>query len=219
VSALRQSPSPRPRLRLLAPRAESARRAAPPLSLAGAPYRPGELPVALALQLSEPVAQAMNASAKALRLPVELTIRAGLEAARSLRFLAELAPGLEQTLPAELDAEGARQAPTLTVDARQLIAYAQLLLRGEPASVTRAGREGNVELLIPSGLARAWRLDACARGEALSGWASRLLSAAPCSATAWEAAAALRGAGLAEWIYACALSRNASASASPHSRA
>ena len=57
------------------------------VTLAGAPFRPGELPVAVALGLSAELAATANASAAAHRLPVELTLRASIDAARVVGFL------------------------------------------------------------------------------------------------------------------------------------
>lgn len=211
TGALRLVPSPpldRERLR------KTRRR----LTLAGSPHRPGELPVAVAVCLPANTVAWANRSAAEHRLPVELVLRASVDAARSVDFLAAQTSRTQTAIMAVLDGAAADHTTTLTAEGK-LMEYSRLLLRGEPASVTRIDAEGAAELLLPLELALAWRLDAGRTGQRLDRWAVELLASSPAEAIAWEAAAACCGRSLSEWAYACALSSIAVDRASPQSRA
>jgi len=188
------------------------------VTLAGAPYRPGELPVALAVRLPAERAEWANESAARSRLPVELILRASIDGARARDFLTAVTAHSRTAIAELLDAAAARLMATITAEGK-LSEYSRLLRRGEPASVTRINADGAAELLLPLELALAWRLDAANAGRPLEQWATGLLGCPPAEAIDWESAAASSGRSLGEWAYACALSSIAAVSASPHSRA
>jgi len=212
--------SPIPHLSLVpAPAAGRPRmaRRRPRVSLAGSPYRPGELPSALQITLADETAQEASRRARALQIPVELSIRAHVDAARAATWVVR-ATGWERPAIHDMlrrEAHALDSAPTTGVD---LLDYTRLVRQGEAASVTRAPSGRPLELLLPADLALAWRSDAAARGEALAEWVTSMLDLAPNDAPNWEAAAASRGLRLAEWAYACALERIAVSSTSPQSR-
>lgn len=189
------------------------------LTLAGAPYRPGELPVAVALGLPAEVTATANASAAAHCLPVELILRAGIDAAHAVGFLADQTARSRTVIVELLDTAAEHCGDTVTAEG-ELLEYSRLLRRGESASLTQLGADGRAELLLPLELALAWRLDAAREERELGRWATGLLRSAPAGAIGWEAAAASSGRRLGEWAYACALSRSSITidSASPQSR-
>jgi hypothetical protein len=197
---------------------ERLRRSQRRLTLAGAPYRPGELPVAVTVRLPANTVAWANTSAAAHRLPVELTLRASIDAARSVDFLAARTAPTQTAIMGLLDAAAAHRTATVTAEGK-LMEYSRLLLRGESASVTRIHADGSVELLLPLELALAWRLDAARAGQQFDLWAVELLGSPPAEAIGWESAAASSGRSLSEWAYACALSSIVADSASPQSRA
>jgi hypothetical protein len=201
--SLVRSPPQRPRLERKRAR----------VSLAGAPYRPGELPHPLALTLPGIITEDADRRARQRGLPVELVIRARVDAARAASLLA-LAGLPQETTTRLLD----QQADTLgwTLAPTTLVEYALLVRHGEPLSITKTPDGHPVELLLPLELAASWRLDAAAAGDTVERWAANLYSRAPTGALEWEAASAACGLRLAEWAYACALKRSACLSASPH---
>ncbi len=178
------------------------------VSLSGAPYRPGELPQPLALVLGNDLTERANRTARDHRLPVELAIRAGVDAARTITSLATAGFNCAAVVDT-LNGMTQSSSGSVTAEAT-LLEYARLLRRGEPAAVTTVRSDGSVELLLPLDLLLAWRLDAAAADMALDAWVADRFSSAPDDAVIWEAAAAARGLRVPEWGYACALSRSAS---------
>jgi hypothetical protein len=178
-----------------------------PLTLRGAPYRPGELPTVLAVQITSELAEHTNRQARVHQVPVELWLRASIDAARTLATLQRAILLDADTIVSELDRNAREFTPMLTGEV-ELLDYRRLLLFGEPASVTRVPASGRLELLLPAELVTAWRRDAAASRERLDGWVERQLRSAREEALAWEATAAACGARLAEWAYACMLRRS-----------
>jgi hypothetical protein len=185
------------------------------IALRGAPWRPGELPGALAIELSVEAAAAANAHAREGRVPVELWLRATIDGARVLEELA--APGEDAAFARRLDCSADRELARLGPGGA-LAEYALALVRGEPGSFSAVRRGGGVELCLPADLELAWRLAASARGQDLASWAASLARAPLGAPLRWEAAAAARGQRLAEWCYAVRLRASCVASAWPQAR-
>lgn len=179
-------------------------------SLRGAPWRPGELPGSLTIDLSLTAAAAANALARKLCVPVELLLRATIDGARVLEELAS--PGERGALGRQLDLCAERQLALLGPGGA-LAEYALALLHGEAGSFSAVDRNGTVELCLPADLELAWRLAANVRSEKLTSWAAARAFAPTGAPLRWEAAAAARGQRLSEWIYAMRLRASCTASA------
>lgn len=178
------------------------------VSLCGAPYRPGELPHPIRLTLDENARENANRAAQNRRLPVELVIRARVDAARTITSLT--AAGFDHvSVVGTLNEAATSSAGSVTAEA-SLLEYARLVHRGEAAALTSVRGDGSIELLLPLDLSLAWRLEARAALMTIDDWVAERFSTAPDDAVTWEAAAAARGLRVPEWGYACALSRSAS---------
>ncbi len=180
--------------------------------LADASFRPGELPVDVPLQLRRLVAERANCQAVSAGAPVELWVRAAIDAGRVVSAITTVRSPRAVEVVALLDEHAAAGLPMLCGSA-DLALYAEALRRGEPISVSRLGRDGEVELLVPEELALAWRCEASASGSPIDAWAMRMIELAPDGCLAWEASAAASGLRLAEWGYAYALRRLIASSA------
>ena len=181
-------------------------RAAPSsVRLWDASFRPGELPTALSLRLSSETVGRANDQAARAGAPVELWVRAALDAGRLMTALAPTGPAA-RSIVAALDEQATPSLSVLSAFS-DLALYAEALRRGEPTSVTQLGEDGEIELLVPEELAQAWSLEATENGSTIDCWATDMIAAAPDHALTWEAAAAASGLRLAEWGYACALRR------------
>jgi hypothetical protein len=83
-------------------------------------------------------------------------------------------------------------------------AYAGLLRRGGDGHSVTSPRS-RFSLLLPDQIASGWAITAANLGLPLPVWIGQRIRSAPSGVVAWEAAAAERGNGLGEWIYANAL--------------
>ncbi len=186
------------------------------MKLQGSPFRPGELPVVVALRLGAAARPRCEDAARGAGVPVALWLRAAIDAGRLLAAL-QCAGWAPTDAVALLDSCAELTLPVLCA-APELGRYAQALRRGEPASVTRVSPDGVVEVMVPEELRVAWLREATDAALSLEDWSLRMVSVAPSEPLAWEAAAASAGARVLEWGYACALRRRASASACPQPR-
>jgi hypothetical protein len=196
------APLPRPGLR----------KTARSVCLANASFRPGELPVDVTLRLNGFTVQRANCEAGHAGAPVELWVRAAIDAGRVVSTIAATRLTRAADVVALLDDHAAAGLSMLSGSA-DLARYAEALRRGERASVTRLGPNGEVELLVPEELALAWRCEASAGGGSIDAWATSMIGLAPDRCLAWEASAAASGLRLAEWGYAYALRRLIASSA------
>jgi hypothetical protein len=179
-----------------------------------APFRPGELPAVVSVRLSSETVGRANSQAVSAGAPVELWVRAAIDAGRLMSAISPIGPAVISRIMATLDEHAAPSLPLLSA-LSDLALYAEALRRGEPASVTQLGKDGEIELLVPEELRQAWSLEAAESGSTLDCWATSMIAAAPDHALSREAAAVASGLRLAEWGYACALRRLTRASASP----
>jgi hypothetical protein len=177
-----------------------------------ASFRPGELPTAVSLRLPSETAGRANSQAASAAAPVELWVRAAIDAGRFMTAIAAIGPGATSGIVATLDEQAGPSSPVLSAFS-DLALYAEALRRGERASVTQLGNDGEIELLLPEELAQAWSLEAAESRSTIDCWATSMIAAAPDHALTWEAAAAASGLRLAEWGYAYALRRLTSSSA------
>jgi len=177
-----------------------------------ASFRPGEMPTAVSLRLPSETVGRANGQAASAAAPVELWVRAAIDAGRLMTVIARIGPTMTSEIIATLDEQAGPSIPVLSAFP-DLALYAEALRRGEPASLTQLGDDGEVELLVPEELAQAWGLEAAESGSTSDCWATDMIAAAPDHSLTWEAAAAASGLRLAEWGYACALRRLTSSSA------
>lgn len=182
-----------------------------PVDLRAAPYRPGELPESLRLELDDAHIKLAGHRAAAEGLPVALWMRMAIEVGRARNVLAETTGRstreIEELLPRS--AEASRRIAGISPLAR----YGSAILDGGAADEPREG--AGIEVLIPSEMSLAWRTAAAAAGSGLEGWAAAMIARAPEGIGRLEADAAAAGESLAAWCYAawlaCAESRSASA--------
>ncbi len=153
-----------------------------------------------------------NRQARLAGAPVELWVRAAIDAGRIATAMAAAGPAEATRIVAALDEQAACGIPMLS-GSPDLALFAEALRRGEPASVKRLDEDGEAELLVPEDLAHAWCCEAAESKCAIDDWAAKMIELAPDDALAWEAAAAASGLRLAEWGYAYALRRLISLSA------
>ncbi len=184
------------------------------LSLRRSPFRPGELPVRLAVDLEPDTRASAIERALAAGVPVSLWIRVSVEASRVASAIGQIdGVTAAAVLMAIEDVRRADEDPAaLDVHARRLRAYARALGH-QPDRATPP--DGAVSVLLPDEMAACWRTSAAARGTDVSAWASQRLVEASADAVAWERAAALRCLSLAEWCYAAWARRKAISSAAP----
>jgi hypothetical protein len=164
------------------------------------------------LRLSNDSVERSNRQAAVAGAPVELWVRAAIDAGRVAAVIEAAGARSAAEIVELLDEQATAGIPMLCGSA-DLARYAEALRRGEPASVTRLGKDGEVELLVPEDLALAWRCEAAASSLTIDAWAVRMIGLAPDHCLCWEAAAAACGLRLAEWGYAYALRRLISSSA------
>lgn len=179
--------------------------AAPPRvpSLRAQPFRPGELPEILHLELSTRAANRVTALADRTAVPVELWIRVAIEAGRHA-YLAAEGRGLSRAeVDIAVDRASEPSEGVAPVLGRRQLAYARKLRAGEPARGST--RDCSIfSLRVPDQLAAGWAFDAARGGLSLGEWAERHLACATETVHTWEAASAERGYSLGEWIWQCA---------------
>ena len=181
-----------------------------PIDLRVAPYRPGEMPECLRLELDDAHIELARDRAAAEGLPVALWLRVAIEAGRALDFLADRTGRSTHEIE---DLLTSAEAGGHITGISPLARYGRAILSGRMADGSREG--AGIEVLIPSEMALAWRTTAAAAGSRLGHWATAMISRSPEGVGRLEADAAAAGESLAAWCYAawlaCAERRSASA--------
>ena len=170
-------------------------------SLASQPFRPGELPAIVPIEVDSAVRSTAAQAAVARRLPIELWIRLAVDGWRHANYAAAATDvSLDQLADwCDQRAAGADQPP-LVVTGRLHQAYARLIDEGD-ATATPRRATSRIHLLLPDVVLSGWSVGAAAAGVDLSTYVSRALEQAPDGVASWEAAAAARGLSLGEWIW------------------
>jgi hypothetical protein len=168
-------------------------------SLEAQPFRPGELPESVVVELSAEAAQRAEAEAAA-GVPAELWLRIATETARHVDAVA-VTVRLDPTEVFVLLADAAATSDSpVPIEARRHRAYAAYLRK--PRARRRRPARLRFELALPDQMLAGWSIDAARLGETLAEYVSVRAVRAPDDAVALEAAAAERGYSLGEWIYA-----------------
>ncbi len=198
------APPRRDRLRLV-PRAMSGLplSSVARISLAAAPFRPGELPTISWLVLDTNSRAFIAASASHARLPVELWVRIAVEASRLLEEVASRTNRTQDWVTATLDHAASRQAHANTrhLATASLDRYADNLEAAHPSG----GLPHTLPLRLPEEMSGAWVRDAVRHRESLPSWISTRLQSVPTGCVRWEAASARACQSLGEWAYASSL--------------
>jgi len=182
------------------------------VSLLVRPFRPGEIPAIVDLDLGAHAEWARRAADRA-GVPVELYVRVAVEAARHVRGLRAI-PGTD--LFRALDGAARRRHPLQAIDGAPLFAYAAAIRRGGAAGpATSATRDSVVSVAVTQEMVTAWSIAAAESGTTRERLAQELIGEAAGDVMAWEATAAERGSTLGEWIYETAASVFARSSAAP----
>jgi hypothetical protein len=184
-----------------------------PVDLRRSPYRPGELPESLCLDLDRRTAERARVIAGAEGVPVALWIRAAVEAGRARDLLAEMTARQPEEIEALLLEAAARPEDPRGISA--LERYARAVSVGGVSE--RSSSAVPLELLVPSELILAWRTAAAASALPTEIWVAEMISTAPTGVARLEARAAGEGESLAAWCYAAFLtsSERRRASAQP----
>lgn len=172
-------------------------------SLASQPFRPGELPEFVLVELG-PMAAVAEERAAQDGIPTELWLRLAVEAARHIHLLAELLNVERTEVAAALNAEVDVRSAVAPLETRRQRGYAQHLRAASSRPAARPGRT-RYSLAIPDTILSAWSIAAATAGETISEYVAARVDAAPDGLSRWEAAAAERGQPLSEWIYVAGL--------------
>jgi hypothetical protein len=151
------------------------------LSLRRSPFRPGELPVRLAVDLEPDTRASAIERALAAGVPVSLWIRVSVEASRVASAIGQIdGVTAAAVLMAIEDVRRADEDPAaLDVHARRLRAYARALGH-QPDRATPP--DGAVSVLLPDEMAACWRTSAegpTSRHGPLSAWSKHLRMPSP----------------------------------------
>jgi hypothetical protein len=174
--------------------------------LASRPFRPGELPRRLVVDLDGDAETRAVECATQDGVPLGLWVRVAVEAARHLGAASSPGGAADRAaLAAAVDAMVARPAAaeSVVVEARELTAYARELTRGGGEPVSADGEALSID--VSDEVALSWHQAAMAGSCSVNEWVSRMIMTAPAGAVAWEAAAARSGMTLGELVYAEAL--------------
>jgi hypothetical protein len=194
-----------------------------PHDLVSRPQRPGELTVAVVIDLDAAARAHVSNSAREAGVPASLWLTVAIEAQRSLDQATALVHGDDGELAAELDnAAGGSSATTAHETSApalaQLRSYAMALRAG--AAPSGGSLVGTSLPVFPAlHVAGAWAIEAGHHGLAVSAWAANQAAARPAGRVAWEAAAASSGQTLSEWVLAQAVRRARSSSTFAHTPA
>jgi hypothetical protein len=168
-------------------------------TLESQPFRPGEVPQLLVVDLDDAVSQRLEEEAADLGLPRELWLRVAVEASRLVRRAAHLL-GVEAG-EVMRHVEKRKQALNVTtMEAARHDAYAKQI-RESNGSVRRRARVSRLSLPIPESMITAWSIDAAADGLTLDEFVNARALDAPAGAISWEASSAQRGQSLGEWVF------------------
>lgn len=166
-----------------------------PIDLNRTPYRPGELPESVAIEVEREIALHAREHAQAAGLPIALWSRIAIEYSRVSASL--------QRLDVDIRLRRASGQGDIVSGLSPLERYAAALLSAR-GSQERSARE-SIELLIPSEMLLAWRHAANRSGENLVNWAASALGEGKSEAVLFEARAAAAGETLSAWCYAAFL--------------
>jgi hypothetical protein len=183
-------------LRLIVGEGRPAEAGVAAISLGERSRRPGLAHEELGLELDRPTAVHVGRHAARERLPVALWAVIAIESERAL-FAVAPGDGARMKLIEHLDAVAGDTAEA-TLPNTRLDAYAYAL-RGSYVAAPSAPLT-RLSLLVPYHSLRAWQIAADCDEIALDEWARRGLLAARPGRASWEAAAALCGQTLGEWI-------------------
>lgn len=173
------------------------------VSLAAAPFRPGELPTISWLVLDADTRVFIAASASRARLPTELWIRIAVEASRLLEEIASRTKCTQESVTATLDSAASQDAhaDTRHLAATNLGRYADSLEAGHPNDELPS----TLPLRLPEEMSGAWIRDAIRYRQSLPSWIGMRLQSAPAECIRWESASARAHQSLGEWAYASSL--------------
>lgn len=167
-----------------------------PFDLAATPLRPGVAHEELALVLDAALADRVEQRAVATGLPAPVWAGMVIE---SQRALAAAAPGHEEELSRVLDDLAAQQPDGLLAQrSRRLVRYGLALRAGSARPAQPARRSLRVVTTQQSMI--AWELAAAASGQIPARWAVDILAGLPTGREMWEAASAIAGLMLGEWV-------------------
>jgi hypothetical protein len=168
-------------------------------TLESQPFRPGEVPQLLVVDLDQALAERLQEEAAELGLPRELWLRVAVEVSRLLRRAAELLGVLPNEVVRHVESRS--QAPTLTtMEAARFDAYAKQIREGARPRRPRVP-VSRLSIPIPENMVTAWSIDAAAEALTLQEFVNARALEAPRAAASWEALSAERGQSLGEWIF------------------
>src|SRR4051812_916861 len=181
-------------------------------SLTVHPFRPGETPALVTLQLSDRLRAVVERAGRETRLPCPLWLRIAVESARCVAEVTRITGWTAEAVKALCDRAATgqpRTRPVTPLAAATLGAYAVLLERG--ASAGSVESEG-ITVRLSDEIYGAWTTSAVRASRSLHRWVGDMVTAAPNGCVGYELAAARDSATLAEWIYAASLSAASAAS-------
>jgi hypothetical protein len=168
-------------------------------TLESQPFRPGEVPRLLVVDLDRVVSERLDAEAADLGLPRELWLRIAVEASRLLRRAAHLL-GVARNEVIRYVEERSRALNLTTMEAARYDAYAKQIRQGRGSGRRRAP-VSRLSIPIPESMVTAWSIDAAADSQTLEEFVNARALDAPAGAASWEAASAERGQSLGEWMF------------------
>jgi hypothetical protein len=168
-------------------------------TLESQPFRPGEVPQLLVVDLDEPLSERLEEEAAELGLPRELWLRVAVEASRLLRHAAHLL-GVEPSDVIRRVEERTQPRNLTTMEAARYDAYAKQVREGSGSSGRRAP-VSRLSIPIPESMVTAWSIDAAAETLTLEEFVNERALEAPEAAMSWEALSAERGQSLGEWMF------------------
>lgn len=185
-----------------------------PIDLCSSPFRPGELPERLGVDLGRPITGEAVRKAGQGGVPVALWVRVAVEVGRARVVLSAATARAPTEIDDALVAASDRDIRPAGLSA--LARYAAAILNGGANDAPEIGP--TLELLIPSEMALAWRHSAAESAQSLDSWITQMIAAARPGVEKFEACAASAGEGLAAWCYAAFVAWSASCSASDQPR-
>lgn len=173
--------------------------------LASRPFRPGELPRRLVLELDGAARRRAEWAAAATGVPLGLWVRVAVEASRHVMAASAISGIATGSIISAVTKRATTTSapPNVCVEARELGGYARALECAAARSPDIASASVGVD--VNDECAVSWTAAATAAGRTVDAWVAEMLGGAPDEAIAWEAAAARAGATLGEFVYAEAL--------------
>jgi hypothetical protein len=185
-----------------------------PVDLRRGPFRPGELPESLLIDLDPGTMRVAAERAGGSGLPLPLWARIAIELGRARDNLVRATSMEADEIDNLLDA--AAQASPQASGLSALERYGIAVLEGGAAEPVDASEP--LEILVPSEMALAWRQAAAGRDQSLDSWAAGAVGGARAGVEKVEARAAALGEPLVAWCYAAFLAWSTSRSASAQAR-